>query len=57
MVIDILGALMDVVHTQPEMGYCRNPSLGFVTKARVYKGAGQEGSLGVTFHVLGNVGE
>jgi hypothetical protein len=57
MVIDILGALMDVVHTQPEMGYCRNPSLGFVTKARVYKGAGQEGSLGVTFHALGNVGE
>ncbi len=37
--------------------YCRNPSLGFVTKARACKGVSQEGSLGDTFYVLGNVGE
>jgi hypothetical protein len=36
---------------------CRNPNLGLVTKARACKGVGQEGSLGVTFHVLGSVGE
>jgi hypothetical protein len=36
---------------------CRNPGLGVVTKAMVYKGAGQEGSLGVTSHAPGNVGE
>jgi len=30
---------------------CCNPSLGLVTKVKVCKGAGQEGSLGVTFHV------
>jgi hypothetical protein len=28
-------------------GVCRNPNLGFATKARVCKVAGQEGSLGV----------
>jgi hypothetical protein len=37
--------------------YCRNPSLGFMTKARVYKGAGQEWSPGVTFHAPGSVRE
>jgi len=36
---------------------CRNPSLEFVTKARTCKGAGQEGSSGVTFHVPGSVGK
>jgi hypothetical protein len=36
---------------------CRNPSLGLATKARACKGAGQEGSSGVTFHALGSVGE
>jgi hypothetical protein len=35
---------------------CRNPSLGLVTKTRACKGAGQEGSLGVTSHAPGNVG-
>jgi len=29
---------------------CRNPSFGLTTKARVYKVAGQERSLGVTSH-------
>jgi hypothetical protein len=29
---------------------CYNPSLGLATKARACKNAGQEGSLGVTFH-------
>jgi hypothetical protein len=37
-------------------GY-RNPSLGFVTKARVCKVASQEGSLGVTSHAPRNVGK
>jgi hypothetical protein len=32
---------------------CRNPSLGLATKARVCKGAGQEGSLGVTLILPG----
>jgi hypothetical protein len=36
---------------------CRNPSLGFTTKARACKGAGQEGSPGVTSHALRSVGE
>jgi hypothetical protein len=33
----------------------RNPSLRLATKARAYKGAGQEGSLGVTFNAPGSV--
>jgi len=36
---------------------CCNPSLEFMTKARACKGVGQEGSSGVTFHVLGSVGK
>jgi hypothetical protein len=36
---------------------CRNPSLGLVTKVRACKGAGQEGSPGVTSHVPRSVGE
>jgi hypothetical protein len=36
---------------------CRNPSLGLATKARVCKGAGQEGKPGVTFHAPGSVKE
>ncbi len=33
---------------------CRNLSLGLVTKARGCKVAGQEGSMGVMLHALGN---
>jgi len=33
--------------------YYHNPSLGFVTKARACKGAGQECNMGVTFTLLG----
>jgi hypothetical protein len=36
---------------------CRSPSLGLTTKARACKSAGQEGSPGVTFHVLGSAKE
>jgi hypothetical protein len=36
---------------------CCNPSLGLATKAKTYKGAGQEGSLGVTSHAHGSVRE
>jgi hypothetical protein len=32
--------------------YCHNPNLGLATKARACKVVGQEGSLGVTSHVL-----
>jgi hypothetical protein len=38
-------------------GECRNLNLGLATKARAYKGEGQEGRPGVTSHVLGSVGE
>jgi len=34
-----------------------NPSFRLVTKVRACKVAGQEGSLGVTLPVLGNVGK
>ncbi len=37
--------------------YCHNPNLELVTKVRACEGAGQEWSLGVTFHVLESVGE
>ncbi len=37
--------------------YCRNLSLGLVTKARAYKSAGQEGSPGDTFHAPENAKE
>jgi hypothetical protein len=36
---------------------CCNLSLGLMTKARAYKGAGQEGSPGVTSYAPGNVGD
>jgi len=36
---------------------CHNLSFGLMTKAMVYKGAGQEWSLGDTFHVPRSVGE
>jgi len=38
-------------------GFCCNLSLGLMTKARAYKGEGQEGSLGVTSYVPGSVRE
>ncbi len=36
---------------------CHNPTFGFTTKEKACKGVGQEGSLGVTFHAPGSVGE
>jgi len=36
---------------------CHNPNLGLTTKASACKGAGQEGSLGVTSHAPESVGE
>jgi hypothetical protein len=36
---------------------CRNLSFELTTKTRACKGAGQEGSLEVTFHAPGSVGE
>ncbi len=41
----------------PKWHVCHNLNLGLVTKARVCKGADQEGSPGVTFHVPRSVGE
>jgi hypothetical protein len=37
--------------------YCHNPSLGFATKARAYKGAGQKWNPKLTFHVHESMGE
>ncbi len=36
---------------------CRNPSLELATKARACKVTSQEGSPGVSFHVLGSAKE
>jgi hypothetical protein len=36
---------------------CCNSSLGLATKVRVCKGAGQEGSMGITSHAPESVGE
>jgi hypothetical protein len=38
-------------------GKCYNSSFGLTTKAKAYKGTGQEWSLGVTFHAPENVGK
>ncbi len=37
--------------------HCCNPNLGLATKVKAYKGAGQEGSMGVTSHVPGSAKE
>jgi len=37
--------------------FCRNPNFELATKARVCKGSGPGGSLGVTFHTPGSVRE
>jgi hypothetical protein len=37
--------------------FCHNPSFGFTTKTRAYKGASQKWSLKVTFHAPRSVGE
>jgi len=36
---------------------CRNPSLGFATKARACEGVGQKGSPRVIFHAPGSLKE
>jgi len=36
---------------------CRNPNLGFTTKAKACEGVGQEWSSGVTFQALRSVGQ
>jgi hypothetical protein len=41
----------------PLVHYCRNPSLGLVTKARACKSASQEGSPRVTFPIPGSAKE
>jgi hypothetical protein len=48
---------MKILDISVNKGLCRNPNLGLMTKARVYKGAGQEWSLGITFHAPGSVGK
>jgi hypothetical protein len=40
-----------------EIHLCCNPSFGLTTKAKACKGAGQKGSLGVTFHAPRCVGK
>jgi hypothetical protein len=46
-----------MIHLNMVIAWCCNLSLGLATKARAYKGVGQKGSLGVTFHAPGSVGE
>jgi hypothetical protein len=46
-VVGLLSEGLDPKHM------CRNPSLGLATKAKAYKVAGQEGSLGVMSHAFG----
>ncbi len=36
------------------LGYCRNPNLRLVIKARACEGVGQKGGLGITFHAPGS---
>jgi len=38
-------------------GSCHDPSLGLTTKAKTYKGAGQEGNPRVTSHAPESEGE
>jgi hypothetical protein len=51
------GHLDHGVWVQLSICQCCNLSLGFKIKARACKGAGQEGSSGVTSHFPKNVGE
>jgi hypothetical protein len=46
-----------LLRTPYSKAYCRNPNLGLATKVKACKVAGQEGSLGVISHVLGNAKE
>jgi hypothetical protein len=46
--VDIYNLYVDL-----KSHFFRNPSLGFATKARACKSAGQKGSSGSTFHVPG----
>jgi hypothetical protein len=39
------------------LAICHNPNLGLATKAKAYKGASQEGTLRVTSHAPGSVGQ
>jgi hypothetical protein len=48
---------MKTLTSSSSEGECRNLNLGFATKAKVGKGAGQEGSSKVTSHAPGSVGE
>ncbi len=53
----IVGILVHQFHNNETYLICRNLSLGFATKARACKVAGQEGSPGVTSHALGSAKE
>jgi hypothetical protein len=55
--LTIMVTRTNIIRVWIGKGMCRNPSLGLVTKARACKGAGQEGSPGVTFHAPRSVGE
>ncbi len=51
------STFVDLGDLSDEDGNYHNPNLGLVTKAKACKGAGQEGSMGVTSHALGSIGE
>jgi hypothetical protein len=50
-IVNVHVKTKDVMFFKKRYEVCRNPSLGFATKARACKNVGQEGSLRVTFHV------
>jgi hypothetical protein len=57
LVIVVIHVLFDLFTFNTKVNECRNPSFGLTTKARAYKGAGQEGSPGVTSHAPRSIGE
>jgi hypothetical protein len=54
--IELKHECMDVIFILAWFHW-RNPSFGLVTKVSAYNCPSQEGSLGVTFHILGNAKE
>jgi len=56
-ILNAYGSLSTIKEGNNVHQYSRNPSLGFATKVRACKGAGQKSSLGITLHALGSVGE
>jgi hypothetical protein len=52
LIISVYNCILLIGPSKISYSTCHNPNLGFATKARACKGAGQEGSPGVTSHVF-----